>query len=99
MARKTVHVIPKNGAWVVTREGDRTHRFATQREAIARARLMLKHGHSGQLVIYGRDGHIRRRDTFGMPPILEPPGKRNATIEKAVDKITRVRLGADLPGA
>ena len=56
---------------------------------------MVKEKGSGQLVVYGRDGKIRERDTYGMPPIQDPPGKKSSKIEKAVRKITRDRLAAD----
>jgi hypothetical protein len=91
---KTVHVVPKDGHWAVKREGVKGSRtFSTQREAIERARDMAKRESSGQLVVYGRNGQIRERDTYGMPPIQDPPGKKSAKIEKAVGKITRERLG------
>ena len=92
---KTLHVIPKSGQWAVTREGGKTTRvFSTQREAIESARDIAR-GSSGQLVVHGRSGQIREHETYGMPPIQDPPGKKSAKIEKAVDKITRDRLGAD----
>ena len=92
---RTLHVIPKAGQWAVTREGGKATRvFSTQREAIESARDIAR-GSSGQLVVHGRSGQIREHDTYGMPPIQDPPGKKSAKIEKAVDKITRDRLGAD----
>ena len=93
---KTVHVIPKNGRWAVTREGHGASRlFSTQREAIETARVMIRRGKSGQLVVHARNGEIRQHDTYGMPRIQDPPGKKSAKIEKAVGKITRDRLAAD----
>lgn len=96
---KTVHVIPTDGDWAVTREGGKTARvFSTQREAIESARVMVRAHSSGQLVVHGRNGRIRDCETYGMPPIQDPPGKKSVRIEKAVDKITRDRLGvAPLP--
>jgi hypothetical protein len=91
---KTFHVIPKDGHWMVQREGDYARVFSTQREAIAIARAGARKG-SGQLVVHGRNGRIRQHDTYGMPPIQDPPGKKSAKIEKAVGKITRDRIGAD----
>ena len=94
---KTVHVIPKDGQWAVTREGGKALGvFSTQREAIESAREVARAGSSGQLVVYGRTGQIREYATYGMPPIQDPPGKKPARIEKAVGKITRNRLEADL---
>ena len=92
---KTFHVIPKAGQWAVTREGSKATRiFSTQREAIESARDIAR-GSSGQLVVHGLSGQIRAHDTFGMPPIQDPPGKKSAKIEKAVGKITLNRLRAD----
>ena len=96
MSRKTLHVIPKDGGWAVAREGsEQDRRFATQREAVESAREIARQQSSGQLVIHARNGRIRARDTYGMPPIQDPPGKKSARIEKAVEKITLDRLGAD----
>lgn len=93
---KTVHVIPKDGQWAVKREGMKAARvFSTQLEAIKTARAIARGESSAQLVVHGRDGRIREHDTYGMPPIQDPPGKKSAKIEKAVGKITRDRLGAD----
>ena len=93
---KTVHVIPSDGQWAVKREGGRAARvFSTQREAIESGKVMARSESSGQLVVHGRNGQIREHDTYGMPPIQDPPGKKSAKIEKAVAKITRDRLGAD----
>jgi hypothetical protein len=94
---KTVHVIPQDGQWAVKREGGKAARlFSTQREAIENARDMARGESSGQLVVHGRNGQIREYDTFGMPPIQDPPGKKSSKIEKAVGRITLDRLGADL---
>src|SRR5437763_1795284 len=96
MANKTVHVLPKDGHWVVAREGRKKYRiFATQRDAIHSAKMLVKRERSGQLAIHSRDGRIRRRDTYGMPVIQDPPGRKSARIEEAVEKITRHRLEAD----
>jgi hypothetical protein len=98
---KTVHVIPADGQWAVKREGSKADRvsrvYSTQREAIDSAKDMVKGEGEGQLVVHGRNGQIREHDTYGMPQIQDPPGKKSAKIEKAVGKITRDRLelGAD----
>jgi len=93
---KTVHVIPKDGHWAVKREGSKAARvFSTQREAIRSARVIARSESSAQLVVHGCDGRIREHDTYGMPPIQDPPGKKSVKIEKAVGRITRERLGAD----
>lgn len=93
---RTVHVIPKNGRWAVAQEGAKgVQTFSTQREAIAKARVLVRKRSSGQLVVHGRNGRIRESDTYGMPAIQDPPGKKSATIERAIRKITRDRLGVD----
>src|SRR5215213_8119940 len=93
---KTVHIIPREGRWEVAREGHRESRvFSTQREDIETAKEMVRRASSGQLVVHGRNGRIRERDTYGMPRIQDPPGRKSAKIEKAVGKITRDRLRAD----
>lgn len=93
---KTLHVIQEDGHWAVRREGGKADRvFSTQREAIENARTIVKEKRSGQLVVHRRDGRIRQSDTYGMPPIQDAPGKKSIKIEKAVDKITRHRLGSD----
>jgi hypothetical protein len=71
---KTVHVIHEDGRWAVKREGH-SEVFPTQREAIERAREIAKRESSGQLVVHGRDGQIRERFTYGMPPIQGPPAE------------------------
>ena len=94
--QKTLHVIPKDGRWAVKREGGGATRvFSTQREAIESARVMARGDSSWQLVVHGRNGQIREHNTYGMPPIQDPPGKKSVKIEKAVVKITLDRLGAD----
>ncbi|MFN7921937.1 MAG: DUF2188 domain-containing protein [Bryobacteraceae bacterium] len=94
---KTVHVFSLDGQWVVKRLGSKSaHIFPTQREAIENARRMARGQSAGQLVVYGRNGQVRERATYGMPPIQDPPGKKSARIQRAVNKITRELLLADL---
>lgn len=95
---KTVHVIPKDGQWAVKREaGAPVRLFSTQRDAIKTAKVMVRQKNAGQVVVHGRDGQIKEHDTYGMPPIQEPPGKKSAKkrIERAVAKMTRERLLAE----
>ena len=96
MAKKTMHITHTDKGWAVKREGSKADRvFPTQREAIDTARDIVRDKGSGQLVIHNRDGRIRTIDTYGMPPIQDPPGKKSVKIEKAIGKITRQRLDAD----
>ena len=92
---KTVHVIHNDDGWMVKREGRKADGvYDTKREAVASARDIARNA-SGQLVIHGVDGRIQQHDTYGMPRIQDPPGKRSAKIERAVEKVTRDRLGSD----
>ncbi len=90
---KTLHVVPNAGRWEVQREGHESpHAFATQREAITKAKAILRREGAGQLVVHGRDGRIVQHHTYGMPPIQDPPGRKSAVIEKAVSKFILNRL-------
>lgn len=97
MARgKTVHVVPRDGGWLVRRDANsKAGTYRTQKEAIKGAREIARSAESGQVVIHGRDGRIREHDTYGMPKIQDPPGKKSSAIEKAVSKVTRDRFGID----
>lgn len=72
MAKKNQHVVPDNGRWSVKPEnGQRASRtFDTQKEAIEYGRQVAKNQES-ELVIHGRDGKIRDKDSFGNDP--NPP--------------------------
>lgn len=94
------HVVPRVDGWVVRREGRSrpTSIHSSQREAIEEARKIAKKI-SGQLVIHGRDGRIRERDSYGsdpMPPkdrrVLFPSSRPNTNreaIKKAVNEAVR----------
>lgn len=67
-AKKTatrVHVKPRDGRWAVTRHGNKRASSVhdTQRDAIKVARELARRA-SGELVIHGRDGAIRERDSY-----------------------------------
>lgn len=69
---KNVHVVPKGTGWSVKREGQQTpvstHR--TQKGAIKTATPIARRQQS-DVVIHGRDGAIRDRDSYGRDPF--PP--------------------------
>ena len=70
MQKKNVHVTPHDGeGWQVIREGaDRASSLhETQAAAVARAREIAQR-EGGELLIHGRDGRIRDRDSFGNDP-------------------------------
>jgi hypothetical protein len=70
MPSKAQHVVPRDGKWAVRKSGaDRiTRLFGTQREALEAARdIARKQG--TELYIYGRDGRIRERESYGKEPV------------------------------
>jgi hypothetical protein len=60
------------GQWAVRREGAArdTEVLKTQAAAVDRARELLRSSGGGELIIQGRDGRIRKRDT--VPPGHDP---------------------------
>ena len=75
MAKKrNQHVVPAKDGWAVKGAGSQkaTKVFDTQREAIEKAREIAKNQQS-ELLIHGRDGRIREKNTYGRDP-YPPPG-------------------------
>ena len=72
MAGKNQHVVPHAGGWAVRGAGAQRSSavFDTQRQAIDRARETSRNQGS-ELLIHGRDGRIRERDSHGSDPF--PP--------------------------
>ncbi len=72
MAKKNQHVVPLGNGWAVKKEG--STRFTviteTQKDAITVAREIARNNKS-ELVIHGRDGKIRDKDSYGNDP--NPP--------------------------
>lgn len=67
------HVVPNNkNGWNVLGEHNSkaTASFDTQKEAIERAKEIAKNQKS-EVVIHGRDGKIRDKDSYGNDPV--PP--------------------------
>src|SRR5258708_23115555 len=61
MRAKTAHVMPRNGDWVVTKDGHGERSagvYSTQKEAIEIAHEILNRK-AGRIAIHGRDGSIR----------------------------------------
>lgn len=75
MSMKNQHVVPNNGQWSVKGEGNSKYTITTdtQKEAIERAREIAKNQGS-EVVIHGRNGQIRDKDSFGNDP--NPPKDR-----------------------
>ena len=72
MMGKNQHVVKNNDGWSVKGENNSkaTSNHATQKEAISRAREIAKNQKS-EVVIHGRDGKIRNKDSYGNDP--HPP--------------------------
>jgi len=66
---KNQHVVTQNGSWGVRGEGNQklTSIHPTQKEAINAAREIAINQKS-ELVIHGRNGQIRDKDSFGNDP-------------------------------
>lgn len=69
---KNQHVVPHGGDWAVRGAGNEraTSIHETQRAAIEAGRDIARNQHS-ELLIHGRNGQIRERDSFGGDPF--PP--------------------------
>ena len=70
MGKINYHVVPNpNGGWDVLGEGNSrdTRHTDTQKEAIDLAREMARKQES-ELIIHGRDGQIRDKDSYGNDP-------------------------------
>lgn len=69
---KNQHVVPHPDGWAVKGEGNSkaTKITDTQQEAINHAREIAKNQES-ELLIHGKDGKIRERDSYGNDPF--PP--------------------------
>lgn len=66
------HIVPRNGGWAVQPAGGgrASSLHGTQAAAIARGREAARNQQS-ELLIHGRDGRIRERDSHGCDP--HPP--------------------------
>lgn len=69
---KNQHVVPHDGQWAVKGEGNTkaTSVHQTQQQAIDAARTIAQHQGS-ELLIHGKDGQIRAKDSHGKDPF--PP--------------------------
>jgi hypothetical protein len=72
MMGKNQHVVPNGDQWAVKGEGNtkNTRITPTQREATEVARTIARNQQS-ELLIHGKNGHIRQRDSYGNDPF--PP--------------------------
>lgn len=69
MSHKNQHVVPHENGWAVRGAGNSraTSVHETQANAIAAARDIARNQQS-ELLIHGRNGQIRERDSFGGDP-------------------------------
>jgi hypothetical protein len=67
MAAPSVHVVPVGDQWSVEEGGKSISTHATQEEAEQFARDEAIRAR-GELVVHGRNGRIRRKDSFGNDP-------------------------------
>lgn len=72
MSKKNQHVVPHDEGWAVKGAGNSraTSVHPTQHEAIEAARGIAINQHS-EMLIHGRNGQIRERNTYGDDPF--PP--------------------------
>ncbi|GHA20433.1 hypothetical protein GCM10007989_14360 [Devosia pacifica] len=69
MSHKNQHVVPHEAGWAVKGAGNQkaTSVHPTQAKAIAAAKETAK-SHGSEMLIHGRNGQIRERNTYGSDP-------------------------------
>lgn len=69
MGHDNHHITPHPDGWAVQRSGSErpSHVFDTQQQAIDRGREISRN-QGTELVIHGRDGRIREKDSHGNDP-------------------------------
>mgnify|MGYP003634281790 CR=1 FL=1 len=69
MSGKNQHVVRHEDGWAVKGAGNQraTSVHSTQSDAIQEAREIAKN-QSSELLVHGRDGRIRARDSYGNDP-------------------------------
>jgi len=96
---KTIHVVPSGKGWTVRRQGNSKTGplYATQRDALAEARSLLRKSDSGQVVIHGRGGRLIAAGVHGLPKIQKPPVKSSLgskNIQRAISQIVLDRIAS-----
>jgi Uncharacterized protein conserved in bacteria (DUF2188) len=71
------HVVPRDGGWAVIGEGNQsdTSHHDKQTDAIDAARDIARNQRA-EVVIHGRDGKIRDKDSYGNDPFPQRDKKR-----------------------
>jgi hypothetical protein len=97
--QKTIHVVPSGKGWAVRGggAGKAGAVFATQKDAVVRARVIVRKNASGQIVVHGKNGRITASGVHGLPQIQKPPVKSSLgskNIQRAVSELVRERLAS-----
>jgi len=87
---KNFHVLPRSKSWVIVIEGSQkpSSVHETQIEAVEADRRVARRL-SGQLVVHGRDGRIRARDSYSSDPL--PPRKPRKVLRPTAPPRTASR--------
>lgn len=89
---KDIHVVARTKeGWVVKGEGQSrpVSVHDTQRDAIDAARVIARY-QKGEVVIHGRDGRIRDRDSYGNDPV--PPRDRRVLFPVTVRRTNETQI-------
>lgn len=97
MPGKNQHVVRRPHGWAVRGEGNSqdTSHHDTQAQAIARAREIAQHQNS-EVVIHGRDGRIRDKDSYDNDPL--PTLKTKLTSQVSPELLAELRTIANEEG-
>lgn len=77
MSNRDKHVVPHDGKWAVRSPGaSRVGTIHDTQQAAIDAAIRGARGASSEVVIHGRDGKIRDRDSYGNDP-CPPKDKRH----------------------
>lgn len=69
---KNQHVVPHGGKWAVKGDGNqRATKVTTTRSAALKVARNIARNQGADVVIHGRDGRIRDKDSYGSDPF--PP--------------------------
>ncbi|MFN2514978.1 MAG: DUF2188 domain-containing protein [Pyrinomonadaceae bacterium] len=77
---KNIHVLPRADRWVIVSEGSQRPSSVhdTQLEAVETARKRAQQLF-GQMIVHGRNGRIRERDSYGSDPL--PPREPRKVLQ------------------